>query len=110
MRYGSMLAGSCSVSHSIFLEMQDVSVEAELIVAFAGHRPYQDPLRATRSYRSGTSTALRPGKLLARIQMFTFAHVPFFRIRFEAAITSWSCARPGIQMAAPTSSITATNV
>ena len=53
---------------------------------------------------------LRPGKLLATIQMSTFAQLRFSRIRFEVAITSWSCARPGIRMEAPTSSIIAMNV
>lgn len=81
-----------------------------LMMVLAFHRPCRGPSRATRSSRNGTSTAHRPAKLRAIIRMSTFAPAPCSPIRSEGAITSSSYAKPGIQMEARISSITAMNV
>ena len=101
---------SCSTADPILMKPKPHPRGTTLIPVFLFHRPCQGRSRATRSYRNGILTALRPGKLLATTRMSTFARVPYSPIHSEVEITSSSCARLGIRMEAPTNSITAMNV
>ena len=76
-----------------------------LIIGLPLHRHLTRPSKALMSFRNGTSMDRRVAKLLATTPMSTFAPLPSTPILSVVAITSLSCARPGITTVALISSI-----
>lgn len=101
----SYTASTCSTSDSLCVNPGHF-LSCRLANYSLHRRLCQDPSRATKNCRNGISMAHRRVKLQGTTPMSTYAPVPSFLIPSVAAITFSFCAKPGIPMEAPTSSIT----